>query len=44
MVSIRSISHNYAAEFIVAPSSDECENYVVHLKEQSVMKKRYKSR
>jgi len=24
---------------IVAPSSNECENYVVHLKEQSVVKK-----
>ena len=29
---------------IVAPPSDENENYVVHLKEQSLLKKRYKPR
>jgi len=29
---------------IVAPPSDETENYVVHLKEQTLLKKRWKKR
>ena len=51
-LSIRSGAHTLSAEFlsfrnidrnfakIVAPPSDENENYVVHLKGQSILKKR----